>query len=438
MNESRRKGFELRGWHVIVGILAVLMVLFVLFRVFNHSALERKIAELRAKGYPTTFEELEKYNQLPEGTPNAAEIYLKAFELHQRMTDEEFVILPYGGRGTLPDAGKPFVPEMKAAMESYLARNQNTLDHLHQAAQIGECQYPIDASIARGERLNKTKQTAQLLCLAALIESTTNSGQSTEKVMDLIYLGRSLHRGTQLLDHLVKNAIYSLSPDLLKELLSRTRFSSEDLQRLAMAFRMIEANQSIEWGYKGEICEVIGCLDYPRQFWSMAVPGGSLMRMTGIIDRNYVVAIELLMDCIEASKLPLGERFKKLNAIEQRWNDLSFLFAPLKQYLLQLENLAENDARLWVRLGSATAALAIEKHRLAEGRLPETLEELVPKYLEAVPMDPFDGKPLRYKRLEKGYTIFSVGEDGEDNGGVPKDKVEKGANYDWPFTVERE
>jgi hypothetical protein len=44
---------------------------------------------------------------------------------------------------------------------------------------------------------------------------------------------------------------------------------------------------------------------------------------------------------------------------------------------------------------------------------------------------------LRYKRLEKGYTIYSIGEDGEDNGGVSKSKVQKDEKFDLPFTVER-
>jgi hypothetical protein len=34
-----------------------------------------------------------------------------------------------------------------------------------------------------------------------------------------------------------------------------------------------------------------------------------------------------------------------------------------------------------------------------------------------VPLDPWDGKPLRYKKLDKGYVIYSVGSDRKDDGG---------------------
>ena len=40
-----------------------------------------------------------------------------------------------------------------------------------------------------------------------------------------------------------------------------------------------------------------------------------------------------------------------------------------------------------------------------------------PAYLPAVPLDPWDGKPLRYKKLDKGYVIYSVGSGRKDNGG---------------------
>jgi hypothetical protein len=37
--------------------------------------------------------------------------------------------------------------------------------------------------------------------------------------------------------------------------------------------------------------------------------------------------------------------------------------------------------------------------------------------LAAVPLDPFDGAPLRYKQLADGVVIYSVGTDQVDDGG---------------------
>ena len=54
--------------------------------------------------------------------------------------------------------------------------------------------------------------------------------------------------------------------------------------------------------------------------------------------------------------------------------------------------------------------------------------------MDEIPPDPFDGKPLRYKKLEKGYVVYSVGPDGNDDGGKERGL---GDDYDIIFVVER-
>lgn len=71
----------------------------------------------------------------------------------------------------------------------------------------------------------------------------------------------------------------------------------------------------------------------------------------------------------------------------------------------------------WHRLQAARAAVALQRFRLAEGRWPDALKELVPRFLPVVPPDPFDGQPLRY-RLENGAPLlWSIGHDRVDDGG---------------------
>ncbi len=56
------------------------------------------------------------------------------------------------------------------------------------------------------------------------------------------------------------------------------------------------------------------------------------------------------------------------------------------------------------------------------GKYPDSLGELVPNYLNAVPLDPFAngiGVPLVYRQKGSGYLLYSVGPDGVDDGGRP-------------------
>ena len=71
-------------------------------------------------------------------------------------------------------------------------------------------------------------------------------------------------------------------------------------------------------------------------------------------------------------------------------------------------------------------ALAIELFRAAHGELPESLDKLVPALLPEVYTDPFDGAPLRYRRVDSGYTVYSVYIDLRDDQGT---KHENNSDY---------
>lgn len=68
------------------------------------------------------------------------------------------------------------------------------------------------------------------------------------------------------------------------------------------------------------------------------------------------------------------------------------------------------------RREQALAAIALERFFAKHGAYPAKLEELVPEFLPAVPLDPCDGMPLRYRRTETGrFTLWCVGVDGRDD-----------------------
>ncbi len=68
-------------------------------------------------------------------------------------------------------------------------------------------------------------------------------------------------------------------------------------------------------------------------------------------------------------------------------------------------------------LRSTIAALATERCRHDKKVWPDNIDQLCPQYLATVPLDPYDGKPLHYRRVKDGIVIYSVGQDGVDNGG---------------------
>jgi hypothetical protein len=62
------------------------------------------------------------------------------------------------------------------------------------------------------------------------------------------------------------------------------------------------------------------------------------------------------------------------------------------------------------RLRAAQLTVALRLYQAEKGQLPQSAAALVPDYLPALPVDPFDGQPLRY-RVSKGENILGMTED---------------------------
>lgn len=80
-----------------------------------------------------------------------------------------------------------------------------------------------------------------------------------------------------------------------------------------------------------------------------------------------------------------------------------------------LANSLEIKSRNDVQLQATRIILALRACQLTHGKLPADLNTLVPEFLEAVPIDDFDGKPLRYSAERK--IVHSVGKNLKDDGG---------------------
>ena len=75
------------------------------------------------------------------------------------------------------------------------------------------------------------------------------------------------------------------------------------------------------------------------------------------------------------------------------------------------------------------AAVAIRAFEYDHERLPASFDKLVPDYLESVPLDDYDGEPMRYDPSR--YLIWGVGPDLIDNGGDEEEDVT------WPILSAR-
>jgi hypothetical protein len=141
--------------------------------------------------------------------------------------------------------------------------------------------------------------------------------------------------------------------------------------------------------------------------------------------------LALMSDQIANARLPLHEQLAKQKELEAKLRDPTSVGRFTRMLVPAAHKFSIGFRRYHASLRSLIVLLAAERFRRVDGHWPESIEQLRPKYLAEVPLDPFDGKPMRYQRLTDGIQVYSVGPDESDNGGnVDREKpMEPGTDF---------
>ncbi len=157
-------------------------------------------------------------------------------------------------------------------------------------------------------------------------------------------------------------------------------------------------------------------------------------------ESDAIVLINYMNDVISAFNLPPEQRQEEAKALGVKINQIPKTHVLLCKFMPSFGRVIISDLSNIAKLRVAQAALAVQRYRLQNGKLPDLIDNLVPDFLESVPLDPFDGKELKYIKLDRGFVIYSIGEDQSDDNGKEKPKNNKennDSNYDITFIIER-
>jgi hypothetical protein len=139
------------------------------------------------------------------------------------------------------------------------------------------------------------------------------------------------------------------------------------------------------------------------------------------IRRGSPQLLELHNRAVEVARLPLYEQAAAEKALEGEIVSLARSSPYFKSSCPDAWFVGQEFRGKVALLRCLAVLLALERYRQERGTWPANLEELTPKLLKAVPLDPYDGKPLRFKKLADGAVVYSVGPDCIDNGGTLAD-----------------
>lgn len=94
----------------------------------------------------------------------------------------------------------------------------------------------------------------------------------------------------------------------------------------------------------------------------------------------------------------------------------NFIGRQLISILLPAVSGIEEKVTLIEATSTATQlSFALKAYHQENGTLPDSLNELMPDYIDELPLDPYDGKMMRYSKNKK--IIYSIGNDSIDNEG---------------------
>ncbi|MBN2132293.1 MAG: hypothetical protein JW741_22520 [Sedimentisphaerales bacterium] len=448
---SSRRERKIRFWHVAVVILGVLIVAFVVFRLVMRAGVDGRIKAMHEAGYPATLTELNEWYALPPFAENAADRITRAFACLQLPAKQDMEDIPLLGGAKLPDRGEPLDEDTVAQIGEILQNNEAALKLLREGAAIPHCRYPVDFTqgyACQLPHIEHFRGAGRLLCLEALWRAQQGQlEEATDAALTSLAVADSLKAEPVLISQLVRRACWAQTLSTLEFLLNQTAFEREQLTQLDRALAADHDPNAMARALAAERCFGHAAFSRPTEAGLSGSSGAPMrvlvagQRAIGLHDASWAIFLDLMDEYIRAVQLPPWQRQGAAEFIEAKLQAVSRIHIMVHLLLPACGRVIQLDTESWARNRTARVAVALERHRLATGDLPEKLSDLVPAYLPAIPQDPFDGKPLRYKQLDAGFVVYSIGPDRQDDGGTERPARRKSrepeSKYDVTFIIER-
>lgn len=308
-----------------------------------------------------------------------------------------------------------------------------------------------DLSLSRGH-------VNRLLFDAQLAVEDQDSERAVLDILAALGIGRQVKRGREfLIGSMVAIAVTEQSASVLQELIAEhpSAFTRDQLIELSHAF--VSARDNLRISFKGYVDMFEDILqkaytddgngngrltnsgvkmlaDFNNQFIlsaflkepqtiedylvSASSPAALLAMNDRVTERrDFLRRIQILERGLADGPESIGRVQYELDLLDT--HDEPILESPAELFAMKNTRRVEDQFIGEMRVDSTLTMLAIEIFKIEHGEYPESLTQLVPQYLPKVPADYFDpGQPIQYKLSSNGYLLFSVGSDGNPDGGL--------------------
>ena len=438
-------------------VLLCLSLPFFAWRLWLFWGVDYQLSRIRAAGLPTNGDELNQwYAHVPEGE-NAALILTKAFELRRNYPDSRSNLV---WNFKLPPRGQTLTPDQAELLAGYVDMNSAALAMADEALKLPASRYPIDCSMCSQTPLPHLTWLKHLVELnqykmeLALIRGDTNA--AARDIASILGLARTIENEPILISQLARQKFVGMAVTSLERYVN-SNFSAAEATNLPTLFAQTAQVQCLARAFIGERAMFAPYFRTSRyenpRIYAPLKPGEEdtkdvirrtdwgMLKLIGYYEMDFAQFLFAMNKVIILANQPPPEN------LQVDKNFAGFAAASRKKkrnfsalIFSSLTGVAAREDESLARLRVAATALALEHFRNQKGKLPDMLDDLIPAVIGEIPEDPFTGDDVLYRRLPKGYVVYSVGRDRVDDGGKeePVSRKARGeSTYDITFTVER-
>ncbi|MCX7765739.1 MAG: hypothetical protein N2246_03420 [Candidatus Sumerlaeia bacterium] len=326
-------------------------------------------------------------------------------------------------------------------MADLIQKNEESFTLLDEALKCPVFQTPLATEFELGDRVqySNLRDFAMLSAIKAIYLFKLGKEQEAfDEALKLLRLGHLIEGAPDnIVSYFIGGAIKGFGVGIIRQMLKEANLPEEKIREYSVEVSKYKANEeglikSAKWEYM-TLCKMIDNLITEDSAFShmnasagktssknkqKKIPGyffkpNKTKRIIGERYRTFINSISYPFAKMKITEDPsfYGSSPNFLFMLRENSIGKYFYNISVPKFKRMLLSKCNEDFRV-----SATATLmALKAYKIKTGTLPVTLDQLVPEYLSAVPVDPFDGKPLRYSPDKR--IIYAVGADLVDSGG---------------------
>jgi len=403
--------------------------------------LKEAIKEYKKKGIKTDLEEI--VPPFISDEKNGAIVYNEIFKIIEEVekkNKEEIEFVPYQSVKRLEELKEEELKKGKRIIESNEFKNVFNL--LEKAVNM-PCRFNIEyekgpevllSHLSRLRNLSRYTRAKIYFCLK---DKKYDEAFKFAKIG--LKIGDSIKDEPFLISQLVRFAIDETVMMSTNSIFNVKEIKiSEDQYREILSIsngKEIDISKALSKALNGELV-IIGKLvflgGYPRDLFFCLSTGLKCNKFYKIINaismpfakNDYIFYSRYFSNLIEVSKKPYYSVRKELEKMKEsnlkiynsRFVSIKHIYSAI--LTPALESSIIQKARYSAYLDSFKIAIGLKIYKQRYGKYPEKLDLLVPEILPSLPVDPFTGNKFIYKCEKDGFLVYSLGENGKDDGGI--------------------